>query len=303
MRVRRIVMIGDGGHGKVVRELIALTPNTVLAAVLDDRYAAQHAGRGAREETGEDARRERRDAHTGAAAAVSPGNGGNGGDVPEDGVGPAGAARADGECRLPVSAWRSLRDRYPSLEFVVAIGDNRARHRIVRELEAAGARFVRLIHPAAVVSPRARIGPGAVVMARAVIQPDASIGAHAIVNTGAIVEHDCAVGDCAHIAPGAVLTGGAGADEGALVGAGAVILPGRKVGAWAIAGAGAVVTRDVPPECTAAGVPAAVIRRADPAPVSAFPQPEPHESPGFRKPEPYPASSRPATKTRGWDHA
>jgi hypothetical protein len=34
-------MIGDGGHGKVVRELIALTPDARLEAVLDDRYAAQ----------------------------------------------------------------------------------------------------------------------------------------------------------------------------------------------------------------------------------------------------------------------
>mgnify|MGYP002398344309 CR=1 FL=1 len=228
-------MIGDGGHGKVVRELIALTPGARLAAVLDDRYGERLPSAAA-------------PAEAGPSPAPAPHA------VP--------SAGPDGEIRGPVAAWRNLLARYPQLEFVAAIGDNRTRRRIVRELEAAGARFARLIHPAAIVSPRARIGPGTVVMARAVVQADAAIGAHAIVNTGAIVEHDCAVGDGAHVAPGAILTGGARADEGAFIGAGAVVLPGRAVGAWAIAGAGAVVTRDVPPGCTAAGVPAAVIRRA-----------------------------------------
>jgi acetyltransferase EpsM len=215
--MRRIVMIGDGGHGKVVRELIALTPDARLEAVLDDRYAAQ----------------------AGEAPHIGP----------------------DGELRGPVAAWRGLLEQDAELAFVAAIGDNRVRHAIVRMLEAGGARFARLIHPSAIISPRARIGPGAVVMARAVVQPDAVVGAHAIVNTGAIVEHDCVLGDCAHAAPGAVLAGGVRAGEGALIGAGAVILPGRTVGDWSTAGAGAVVTRDMPPGCTAAGVPAAVIKR------------------------------------------
>lgn len=244
-------MIGDGGHGKVVRELIALMPDARLVAVLDDRYAARAEAAG----FGHD---ERPDAHAGAAGSPADCEGGErAGDAPS--LGP------DGEFRGAVSAWRALLGRYPELEFVAAIGDNRTRHAIVRALEAAGVRFARLVHPAAVVSPRARIGPGAIVMARAVVQPDAVVGAHAIVNTGAIVEHDGVLGECAHAAPGAILTGGAVAGDGALIGAGAVILPGRSVGNWATAGAGAVVTRDVPPGCTAAGVPAAVIRRAEPA--------------------------------------
>ena len=222
-------MIGDGGHGKIVRELIELTPDAVLAAVLDDRYAEPAKGK-------------------------------------------------DGEFRFPVSAWRGLFERYPELEFIAAIGDNLLRQRIARELEDAGARFARLIHPTAVVSARAKIGPGAVIMARAVVQPDAAIGAHAIVNTGAIIEHDCVVGDCAHVAPGAIMTGGAEAGEGALIGAGAVILPGRTLGAWSIAGAGAVVTRDVPPGYTAAGVPAAILP-ASPEPAFAPPQPA-HQTTG-----------------------
>ena len=47
---------------------------------------------------------------------------------------------------------------------------------------------------------------------------------------------------------------------GAWLGARVVILPGVTVGAGAVIGAGAVVTRDVPPNVLAAGVPARVIR-------------------------------------------
>jgi len=253
-------MIGDGGHGKVVRELIALMPDARLVAVLDDRYAARADAAGFGRDERRGAHADAGDAHAAGApvaCAAACADSERAGDAPYHGP--------DGELRGAVSAWRALLVRYPELEFVAAIGDNRTRHAIVRTLEAAGVRFARLIHPAAVVSPRARIGPGAVVMARAVVQPDAVVGAHAIVNTGAIVEHDGVLGECAHAAPGAILTGGAIAGDGALIGAGAVILPGRSVGNWATAGAGAVVTRDVPPGCTAAGVPAAVIRRAEPA--------------------------------------
>jgi acetyltransferase-like isoleucine patch superfamily enzyme len=53
---------------------------------------------------------------------------------------------------------------------------------------------------------------------------------------------------------------------GADIGVNAVILPGVTVGAGAIVGAGAVVTRDVPPNAVAAGVPAKVIRSREEQP-------------------------------------
>lgn len=48
--------------------------------------------------------------------------------------------------------------------------------------------------------------------------------------------------------------------EGAWLGAGVKVLDGTSVGAHSIIGAGAVVTRDIPPQSIAAGVPAAVVR-------------------------------------------
>lgn len=45
------------------------------------------------------------------------------------------------------------------------------------------------------------------------------------------------------------------------IGAGAIILPGVAIGDNSIVAAGAVVTKDVPPSCVVAGVPAALLRR------------------------------------------
>lgn len=54
-------------------------------------------------------------------------------------------------------------------------------------------------------------------------------------------------------------------EDGAMLGEHATVLPGVRIGRNSWIGANAVVTRDVPPYSIAAGVPARVLRRLDPA--------------------------------------
>ncbi|MDV7213611.1 acetyltransferase, partial [Azotobacter beijerinckii] len=91
---------------------------------------------------------------------------------------------------------------------LVAIGDNRIRQDKLRRLRDAGAPLVTLIHPAATISPHARLGAGSVVFAGAVLNVDAQTGAGAILNTGCSVDHDCQLGEAVHVSPGAHLAGG-----------------------------------------------------------------------------------------------
>jgi sugar O-acyltransferase (sialic acid O-acetyltransferase NeuD family) len=144
----------------------------------------------------------------------------------------------------------------------VAIGDGAARERIALALVASGIRLVSVTHPAAVLSPCARIAEGAFAAAGAIIGPDASVGRGAIINHGAIVDHDCVIGDWSHIAPNATLGGGVSLGRSVLVGAGATVLPGVWVGDRAIIGAGAVVTRPVPENAKVSGAPARRMRDA-----------------------------------------
>jgi len=143
-----------------------------------------------------------------------------------------------------------------NISVALGIGANDVRRQVADKLERAGAALATVVHPTAVLSPYAEVGPGVVVFALAVVNVGARIGRGAIVNTGSILEHDVAIGDFAHVASNAALGGNARVGADAMLGTGAVVLPGRAVGDRSIVGAGAVVSRDVAADVVVAGVPA-----------------------------------------------
>ena len=142
---------------------------------------------------------------------------------------------------------------------VVAIGDNALRQRLGATCREAGFALPVLLHPAAVVSPSARLAEGVQVMARAVVGPEAVLAALVLLNTAAIVEHECRLAEAVHIGPGAVLCGGVRVGALALVGAGAVVRPGIGIGAESLVATGAAVGAEVPAGRRAGGVPARLI--------------------------------------------
>jgi sugar O-acyltransferase (sialic acid O-acetyltransferase NeuD family) len=139
---------------------------------------------------------------------------------------------------------------------VGSVGSTERRQRLYTFGLSNGLVPVSTLHPSAIVSPRAVLGPGVTVLAGAVINACATLGANVLINTAAVVEHDCVVRDHVHVASGAVLLGGVRVDAGAHVGGGATVRQGVTIGAGAIVGAGAVVVADVPPGETVVGVPA-----------------------------------------------
>lgn len=143
-------------------------------------------------------------------------------------------------------------------EGIIAIGSCEIRKKIVSSIKMG--KYLTATHPSTIISPRAQIGEGSVVMQGAIIQSCATIGKHCIINTGASIDHDCQIGNFVHIAPHATLCGNVQVGEGGWVGAGATIIPGIKIGKWAVIGAGAVVIQDVPDKAVVAGVPAKVIK-------------------------------------------
>lgn len=147
------------------------------------------------------------------------------------------------------------------MSFHVAIGAAEVRERLQRQLIAAGARPLTIVHPRAVVSKHATLGAGTFVAAIAVIAPQAQVGEGVIVNHAAVVDHDCVVGSWSHIAPHVTLGGNVRIGDGVLVGANATVLPGKNVGAHATIGAGAVVVANVAPGAVCRGVPAREYKR------------------------------------------
>lgn len=142
---------------------------------------------------------------------------------------------------------------------VVGIGHNRTRLQLSLALQAAGFPLATILHPAAVVSPHARVGAGSVVLARAVINIDAELGCACIINSGAVVEHDNRLADGVHVSPLAVLAGGVSVGEASWIGAGAAVRQGLKIGHDALVGLGAAAVQDVADGEIVAGVPARIL--------------------------------------------
>ena len=149
---------------------------------------------------------------------------------------------------------------------IIAIGDNRTRHRYAALLESEGFELVSAVHPTAFVSPTARLGKNVVIGPNASVVTEARVGDGAIVNTGAIVEHECEVGEAAHVAPAACLAGRVRVGAFAFIGIGAQVIPCISVGDGVTVGAGAVVIEDVPAGTTVVGVPARVVKVAPAGP-------------------------------------
>jgi sugar O-acyltransferase (sialic acid O-acetyltransferase NeuD family) len=90
---------------------------------------------------------------------------------------------------------------------VVAIGNNALRQKLCTQLQAAGFELARVVHPRAIVSPRAQLGAGVVVMAGAIVGTEAVLGQGAIVNCGGVVDHHAQVHDFGHLGVNACMAG------------------------------------------------------------------------------------------------
>ena len=139
---------------------------------------------------------------------------------------------------------------------IVALGDNALRLKVGRRLRSLGFALPAIVHPSSFLAPSARVGSGAVVMARATVGTDTRVEDLAIVNTAATIDHDGVVGVAAHIAPGCALAGNVMVGERALVGVGSAVRPGIRIGAGAVVGAGSAVVADVLDGARVGGAPA-----------------------------------------------
>ena len=149
-------------------------------------------------------------------------------------------------------------DKFPDASMIIAIGDNGVRKKVAGFSKHA---IRSIVDKTSIVSSRAKIGEGSMILHGSIVQAQTVIGKHVIVNTGAQIDHDCLIDDFVHVGPGAILCGTVAVGEGAFIGAGSVIIPGVRIGEWSVIGAGAVVVHDIPPNSVAFGNPARVIKK------------------------------------------
>lgn len=136
----------------------------------------------------------------------------------------------------------------------------RARRKVIEGLGLTAARFATVIHPAAHVSPLAKVGHNVLIMAGAVITSNAVIGDHVCILPNSVIHHDTTIGDWTLIGANVTVAGGTHIGENCYIGSGTSVMNGLHLGDGCLIGLGSCVIRDVAPRTTVAGSPARELR-------------------------------------------
>jgi sugar O-acyltransferase (sialic acid O-acetyltransferase NeuD family) len=164
-------------------------------------------------------------------------------------------------CGIPVLGdFNWFESASDEIKVICAVGSPAGRLSLVKKSEQYGLSFCSIIHPGVMTSKYIEIGLGIVITAGCIITTQVKIGNHAFLNLDTTVGHDVVIKDFVNVSPGCHISGNVILKQGVDLGTGAVIIPGITVGKWATIGAGAVVTKDIPDNAVAVGVPAKVIK-------------------------------------------
>lgn len=132
----------------------------------------------------------------------------------------------------------------------------RTRRNVIEGLGIEPHRFARVIHPAARISPLAKVGHNVLIMAGVVITSNAVIGNHVCILPNTVVHHDVTIGDWSLIGSNVTVAGSVAIGENCYIGSGTSIMNGIRIGAGALAGIGSNVIREVAANARVVGNPA-----------------------------------------------
>lgn len=149
--------------------------------------------------------------------------------------------------------------------FSLGLGNPILRHKLCAQFLEAGGRLASVISPKTDIGRYdTRLGDGCCILPGVVITSGVTIGRGCLLNPNATISHDSTLGDFVEVSPGVNVTGNCRIGDYSFLGSNAVILPKVTVGTNVTVGAGAVVTRDLPDNCLAVGVPAVVRKKLPP---------------------------------------
>lgn len=147
------------------------------------------------------------------------------------------------------------------LLLVVSIADPKIKLKIIESINNFNISFPILIHPSCIIGDNfIKIGEGSIICASNIITVNVEIGKHVILNLACTVGHDTIIGSYSSFMPAVNISGEVVIGDQVYCGTAVKIINQVKIGEGAIVGAGSLVHKDLPPHCTAVGLPAKPIK-------------------------------------------
>jgi sugar O-acyltransferase (sialic acid O-acetyltransferase NeuD family) len=155
---------------------------------------------------------------------------------------------------------RDLELEKNEMNVAVALGNPIVKKQIIESLDGKVVNFPTLIHPSAIIGSFNSIGKGSIITAGSVITTNVTIGRHVVLNLCCTVGHDAVIGDYSAFMPSVNISGEVNIGDCVFVGTGTKVINQISIGSHSIIGAGSTVTKHIPANCTAVGVPAKPIK-------------------------------------------
>ena len=148
------------------------------------------------------------------------------------------------------------------ISLALAIGSPAIKNKILNKIANPLVEYPTLIHPSVWIGDKeyVEIGRGCIICAGVMITTNVKIKDFVILNLQCTVGHDTVINDYAAFMPSVNISGEVSIGEGVYVGTGAKIINQIEIGDNTIVGAGAVVSKSLPADCTAVGIPAKPIK-------------------------------------------
>lgn len=149
-----------------------------------------------------------------------------------------------------------------ALSLVIAVGEPHLKGKIHSKFTNSLICFPTLIHPSVIIGDKesVKIGEGCIICAGNILTTDIKLHRFITLNLACTVGHDTEIADYSSFMPSVNISGEVKVGSGVYVGTGAKIINQVEIGEGTIVGAGAVVTKNLPANCTAVGVPANPIK-------------------------------------------
>lgn len=145
--------------------------------------------------------------------------------------------------------------------FTIGIGGPKLRELLYNKFLLLGGSFTSTISTTSYIGNYGnQIDEGCNIMQKAVLTNDITLGKGVIINQMSSIGHDVFIGEFSEICPNVSISGNCTIGHHVFIGTGAIVLPKVTVGNNVIIGAGAVVSKSLPDNCVAVGIPAKIIK-------------------------------------------